>query len=123
MPDVRAFLKDYAPYLFWVVAVVWIAIGVEGGSTLMAWPVVACVLSGILLKFRRAWAITFSWAASTAVLGLLISVYQVYAWTPLLAGDFSALAVSALGLFAVLAVVHLFLLYAGASKPLQAQTR
>ncbi|MDG6938282.1 MAG: hypothetical protein JRN42_07085 [Nitrososphaerota archaeon] len=123
MPDVRAFLNNYAAYLFWVVAAVWVAIGVEGGSVHMAWPVVACALSGLLLKFRPAWKITFSWAASTAVLGLLISAYQVYAWVPLLAGDFSVLAASALGLFAVLAVVHLFLLYAGAVKPLQTQAR
>ncbi|MDG6920011.1 MAG: hypothetical protein JRN59_00595 [Nitrososphaerota archaeon] len=119
MPDVGALLRNYAPYFFWVVAAVWVAVGVGGGSALMAWPVLACALSGVLLKFKPAWKITFSWATSTAVLGLLISAYQVFAWSPLLSGDFSVLAASALGGFAAFAVVHLFLLYAGA-KPLPA---
>ena len=119
MPDVGKLLRDNASYFFWAVAVVWAAVGVEGGSVLMAWPVVACAVAGVLLRLRPSWRFTFSWSASTAVLGLLISAYQVYAWSPLVAGDFSALAASALGAFAVLAVVHAFLLYAGASKPLQ----
>ncbi|MDG6916729.1 MAG: hypothetical protein JRM85_03950 [Nitrososphaerota archaeon] len=118
MPDVGKLLRGYAPYFFWVIAVVWVAVGVEGGSTLIAWPVTACAVSGVLLKLRPGWRLTFSWSVSSAVLGLLISVYQVYAWSPLLAGDFSSLAASALGVFTVLAVVHVFLLYAGAAKPL-----
>ena len=120
MTDVGSFLRRYSPYLFWVIAAVWALLGVDGRSVLMAWPVIACALSGALLKFQPGWRVTFSWSASTAILGLLISVYQVYAWSPLLAGDFSALAASALGVFAVLAVVHVFLLYAGTARPIQA---
>ncbi len=120
MTDVGGFLREYSPYLFWVIAAVWAVVGVDGRSVLMAWPVVACALSGVLLEFKPGWRVTFSWAASTAVMGLLICVYQVYAWSPLLAGDFSALAASTLGAFAVLAVVHVFLLYAGTARPIQA---
>jgi len=117
LPVVLEVLKKNAAYAFLVVGVAWLGVAIFGGSLLTLWPVVACLLSGVMLKARPGQRLTWAWAVSSAVLGLLLSAYQVYAWAPYLAGAFSMLASGALVGFAVLAVAHAFLLYAGASRP------
>jgi hypothetical protein len=61
--------------------------------------------------------LTWSWAVATAVMGFLLSAYQVYAWLSFLGGAFSTLAVASVIGFAVFAVVHVLLFYASTSKP------
>jgi hypothetical protein len=113
MPDIPGLLRGNAAYLFIAVGVVWIAVAIVTGSSLLAWPVVACLVSGALLKLYPSKRITWAWAISTAGLGLLLSAYQVYAWSPFIGGAFSTLAGSALAVFVVLAAAHVVLLYAG----------
>lgn len=117
MPDVPELLRTYAAYFYFVVAVAWLGVAALENSALTSWPVVACLVAGLLLRFSPNGRITFAWAVSTATMGLLVAVYQVYAWAPLLGGDFSAVAGPAVTGFSLFALVHVFLFYAGASRP------
>ncbi|MDG6963515.1 MAG: hypothetical protein JRN27_01240 [Nitrososphaerota archaeon] len=120
MPDLGALIRGYAPYFFIVMGVAWLAVAVLGGSVLTAWPVVACFASGVLLKRWPDAGLTFAWAVSTASMGLVFSAYEVYAWYPLLGGAFSSVAAVPVTGFAVFAVAHLFLFYAGLARPVVA---
>ena len=113
MLDVIGLLRKYAAYAFFVVAVAWLVVAVLGTSPLTLWPVVACVVSGITLLMWPGLRFTFAWVISTAVLGFLLSAYQVYAWAPFLGGTFSALAAASFVGFAIFAVVHVFLFFVG----------
>ena len=117
MPNVLGVIRTNSAYAFLLMGVVWLGIAVVAASSLLLWPVVACLLSGVMLRMWPGNRLTWAWAVSSAVLGFLLSAYQVYAWVPFLGGAFSALAGGALAGFAVLAVAHVFLLYAGASRP------
>lgn len=114
MPSVFGLLRSNSAYFFIVVGVVWAGVGVLTGSALVAWPAAACIAGGLLLKLMPGRRLTWSWALATASMGLIISVYQVYAWAPLVWGTFPALAATTLAGFALFAVVHVLLLYAGA---------
>ena len=124
MSGVFGTIRSNASYFFIVVGLVWAAIGVLTGSALVAWPAVACVAGGLLLRLRPGQRLAWSWAIATAALGLIVSVYQVWAWAPLLGGTFSTLADEALAGFAIFAFVHLLMLYAGASAqvPVRSET-
>jgi len=123
MSRVIGALKSYAAYLFIAVGVAWAAVGVLTGSALVAWPSVACIIGGAFLRIWPGRRLTWAWALSTASMGFIVSVYQVYAWAPMLGGEFSSLAATALVLFAVFAAVHAVLFYAGASaKPIRPGT-
>ena len=111
-------LKDNSAYAFIGVGVLWLAVAVVGGSALILWPVVACVLGGVFLKMWPAQRITWAWAVSTAVFGFLLAAYLVYEWLGLLGGAFSGTAAIASGVFVVFAILHVFLFYLGfAPKP------
>ena len=117
MPKFLDTLVAYAAYAFIAVGVIWLAIAFLGGSSLILWPALACIVGGIMLREWPNGRLTWSWAVATAVMGFLLSVYQVYAWLSFLGGAFSTLAaVSVIG-FAVFAIVHVFLFYASTSKP------
>jgi len=115
MPKVLAFFKARAAYAFIAVAAVWLGIAFLVGSLLVLWPVLTCAGSGILLKKWPGQRLTWAWATSTAVLGLLLSAYQASVAAPLVTGTFSSIAAISLAGFTVFALVHIFLLYAGYS--------
>ena len=117
MPKALDTLGANSAYAFLAVGVVWLGLAAVAGSYLILWPAVACIASGALLKLRPGRRFTWAWAVSSAALGFLLSAYRVYAWAPFLGGAFSNLAGASLAGFAVLAVVHVFLLYAGAKWP------
>lgn len=117
MPKILDRIRDFSAYAFVAIGLVWLAIAFLAGSALLLWPVVACVVGGVLLRLRSGGRLTFAWACSAAVLGLILSGYQVYQWMPFLGGAFNNLATESLGGFAVLALVHLVLLYAAATRP------
>ena len=110
-------LVSNSPYFFIAVGVIWLAIGVLTGSALVLWPVIACVAAGVMLRQMPSFRLTWAWVVATATMGFLISAYQVYAWAGLLGGTFSSIAAGAFATFAIFAVIHLFLLYAGTAKP------
>jgi hypothetical protein len=117
MPKVLDRIRDFSAYAFIAVGLVWLAIAFFAGSVLTLWPVVACVVGGVLLRLRPGGRLTWAWAGSAAILGLILSGYQVYEWAPFIGGTYGTLAATSLGGFAVLALAHLVLLYAGATSP------
>ncbi|HYB75464.1 MAG TPA: hypothetical protein VEC08_00750 [Nitrososphaerales archaeon] len=117
MPKFLDALVANAAYAFIVVGVIWLAVAILSDSSLILWPVVACIAGGIMLREWPSGRLTWSWAVATAVMGFLLSGYQVYAWLSFLGGAFSTVAaVSVIG-FAFFALVHVFLFYSATSKP------
>jgi hypothetical protein len=117
MPKILEGLKSGAAYAFISVGIVWLVVAYVNHSYLVLWPVVTSLLSGVLLKARPGHRLTWAWASSSAVLGLLLAAYQAYAAVPLVGGPSSLIASESLGGFAVFAAVHLILLYAGGTSP------
>ena len=117
MPKVVDRIRDFSAYAFVAIGLVWLAIAFLAGSALLLWPTVACVVGGVLLRIRSGGRLTFAWATSAAVLGLVLSGYQVYQWMPFLGGAFNNLAAESLGAFTVFALAHFVLLYAAATRP------
>jgi len=119
MSSLLGYLRTNSAYAYFAVGFVWLAVAVLAGSALILWPVLALVLGGAQLRMWPARRLTWAWAVSTAVFGFLLAAYQVYAWLPFLGGAFSTVAATASSVFAVLALLHLFLFYA-ALKPAEA---
>lgn len=116
MPSFPALLRNNSPYAFIAVGLIWLAVAFIAGSTIILWPVVLCIASGLFLKMRPGQRITWAWATSSAAMGFIVSGYQAYYWVPLASGSLSSLAALSAGAFAVFAVAHVFLLYAGATS-------
>lgn len=110
-------LLENTAYFFVAMGVVWLGVAAFTGSYLLLWPVLACVVAGLLLKLRPGRRFTWSWAVASAALGLLLAGYEVYVWSPFVGGAFSALAAEAVAVFGALAVVHVVLVYAGWVRP------
>jgi len=117
MPKFLDTLVANASYAFIAAGVIWLAVAALGDSSLILWPVVACIAAGIMLREWPAGRLTWSWAVATAVMGFLLSAYIVYTWLSFLGGAFSTGAVASVVGFAVFAVAHAFLFYATAFKP------
>ena len=94
---------------------IWLAIAVYVGSLLLLWPVAALVGGGALLTFRPGERLTWAWAVSAAVLGLILALYQTYVAAPLVAGAFATLAGASVVVFGILSIGHLVLVYFGAT--------
>jgi hypothetical protein len=121
MSSLLGMLRANSAYAFIGVGVIWLAVAAVAGSALILWPVLACLLGGVQLWKWPARRLTWAWAVSTAVLGFLLAAYQLYAWLPFVGGAFSSVAAVSAAVFTVLALMHLFLIYAGAkpAKPSQ----
>jgi len=117
MPKILGLLVANGSYFFIAVGVIWLAIAFLAGSSLILWPVVACIAGGIMLREWPSGRFTWAWCVATAVMGLLLAAYQVYAWLSFLGGAFSTLATLSTAGFAVLAVIHVLLFYVATSKP------
>ena len=117
MSSVLGMVRSNSAYAFIAVGVVWLAVAVIGSSALILWPVLACLLGGVQLWMWPTRKLTWAWAVSTAIFGFLLAAYQIYAWFPFLGGSFSSVAATASGAFAVIALLHLILLYAGIAPP------
>jgi len=117
MPKFLDTLVTNAAYAFVVVGVIWLAIAFLAGSSLILWPALACIAGGIMLRELPSGRLTWPWVVATAVMGFLLSAYQVYAWLSFLGGAFSTLAAASVVGFAVFAVAHVFLFYAATTKP------
>jgi len=117
MPKLLDTLVANAPYAFIAAGVIWLAIAVFAVSSLILWPVLACIAAGVMLREWPSGRLTWAWAVATAVMGFLLSAYQVYAWLSFLGGAFSTLAAVSVVGFAFFAVGHVFLFYAVSSRP------
>jgi len=117
MPKILDTLVANAAYAFIAAGVIWLAIAIFAVSSLVLWPVLACIAAGIMLREWPSGRLTWAWAVATAVMGFLLSAYQVYAWLSFLGGAFSTLAAISVAGFAFFAVGHLFLFYTVTSRP------
>jgi hypothetical protein len=115
LPKVSDTLKSNLPYEFVAVGVVWTVVAVGLGLAVVLWPALTCYVAGLLLKFLPSERITWPWAISSACLGLLVSVYQVYVAIPFVSSAFSLVGTETLVGFVVFSLVHLVLLYFGYS--------
>lgn len=115
MSRISGTLKSNILYAFIVVGVVWGIVAFNTGSLFVLWPVVTCFLSALLLRLRPGERLTWAWVTATAVLGFLLSGYQAYVAAFLVGGALSSVASLSLAGFLAFALVHLVLLYAGAS--------
>jgi len=122
LPKVSDILKSNVAYEFMVAGVVWVVVAIWLGLVLVLWPALTCLVAGLLLKFLPSKRITWAWATSSAVLGLLVSAYQVYVAIPFIRGTFSFVAIETLVGFVLFALFHLVLLYTGYS-PAGKQTK
>ena len=113
MPNVTEFLKSYVAYEFIAVGILWVVAAIGVGSSFVLWPAITCMASGVLLKFWPSGRFSWAWATASALLGLMVSGYQVYVAVPLISGVFSTVAVETLVAFAVFAVAHVVLFYGG----------
>jgi hypothetical protein len=114
MPNILDVLRTNVAYAFIIVGIVWLGVAYLAGPFVL-WPVITCLVAGILLRVRPGVRLTWAWAVSSAVLGLLLSGYAAYANAPLISGPFTTVAGLSLAGFGAFAVVHLFLLYASYS--------
>jgi len=121
LPKVTDILRSNLAYEFIAVGVVWMAIAVALNLAIVLWPALTCIVAGILLKFQPSGRLTWSWANSSAVLGFLVCGYQAYVAMEHVSGVFSMVAAETLAAFAIFALLHLMLLYAGYS-PVSKQT-
>jgi hypothetical protein len=115
LPRIYGILKSNPAYGFFVVGVVWAIVAVWLGLVLVLWPALTCLAAALLLKLLPSERITWAWATSSAVLGLLVSAYQAYVAIPFINGTFSFVATETLAGFVLFALVHLVLLYSGYS--------
>ena len=115
MQSLSGMLRNNLPYLFVVVGAVWLGFVVVTGSTLLLWPVLACVISGVLLRIAPLSNFTAAWVGASALMGLVLSVYQAYVATALVTGRLAEIAWISLAAFVIFGVVHLYLLAASRS--------
>lgn len=108
-------IRSRSSYGYLIVGAAWLGVAFVAGSLLILWPVVACVVSGLLLMLKPGERLTWAWVLATAALGLLLAAYQVYSWAPFVVGAFAAIAGEAIAVFIVLGVVHGLLLFVGSS--------
>ncbi|MDV3276832.1 MAG: hypothetical protein LYZ69_00015 [Nitrososphaerales archaeon] len=110
MQSISSLLKGNLAYVFVVVGLVWLGLVVLTSSTLVLWPVLACLISGALLKLRPASNLTTAWASASALMGLALSAYQVYVAAPLVTSDFATIAGASVAAFVVFGLFQLYLL-------------
>jgi hypothetical protein len=115
MSSILGAVKDRAQYAFFGAGIVWLALAVYEGSLLLLWPVVALLAGGAMLRFLPGKRLTWAWLISASLLGLVVSLYQVFVSVPLLGGAFTLVAASSLVIFAVFGAAHVVLGYAGAA--------
>jgi hypothetical protein len=113
MPDILGAMRTFVPYEFVAVGLVWLVLTFVSSAPVVLWPAVTCVVGGVLLKARPGDRLTWAWSTASALLGLLVSAYQVYYWAPLVGGTFAGLAAISVGGFTVFALAHVLLLLAG----------
>jgi hypothetical protein len=115
MQALSSAIKGNLAYLFVGAGVVWLVLTYVTGSLLLLWPVLVCVVSGILIKAAPGAKITPAWAGASALMGIVLSAYQAYAATSLVVGQFATIATASLIGFVIFGLGHLYLLVASRS--------
>ncbi|MDA4135980.1 MAG: hypothetical protein OK449_03120 [Thaumarchaeota archaeon] len=102
--------------LYFVAGVFWVGVIVVGGGFLLFWAALACFLSGIFLfNWASSW-VTRPLTRATALFGLALTLYQLYVALTLIGTGLDSVALISAGLFGLLTVVYLYLLFFGGRK-------
>lgn len=115
MPDIVSQFRTRLPYVLLFAGVAWLGILFLTSSFLIVWPAFACIAGGLLWLTRPKERISWAWATAAALMGFLLSGYQVLASAVLLTGTFASVNAISLVVFLVFAAVHAMVLYAGNS--------
>jgi hypothetical protein len=115
MPKFFDTFRSNVAYAFILVGLAWLAVAYTVHSYYILWPALTALVGGGLLWQYPGKRLTRAWTTSAAVLGLLLSGFQAYVSVQFLAGSFSTIASISLAGFAVFALVHVLILYAGSS--------
>jgi hypothetical protein len=103
--------------LFFVTGIFWAGVLVTGGGIVLGWAVLTCFASGIFLFMWTSSWVTRPLVAASALFGLILAGYQFYVALTALGTPVQSVAIISAPLFAVFAVVYIYLLYAGTSRP------
>lgn len=117
MAGVTEAVKKYLAYIFIVLGLVWVAIILTGGATLLLWPALTSIVTGALLLLRPERKFSRALSKASALYGVLLAGYQAYVAIPLLSTVFSTFATYSAASFAVIALLYLALLYASFGSP------
>jgi len=100
-----------APTILYLLAgVFWVGILATGGGVLLFWAALTCFLSGLFLfEWSSSW-VTRPLTKATALFGLALAAYQVYAALTLIGTGLDSVALISGGVFAIVAVLYLYLL-------------
>ena len=107
-------LGKISPVLFLLVGVIWVAVTVSSRESVLAWPALASILSGVFLLLGATKPLRRPLGVASALFGLAIALFQAYLAATLVGTALGSLAPLSLGTFTVLAVVQLFLIYSAA---------
>jgi hypothetical protein len=111
MPSVLEAFRPNLKFAFLGVGAVWLALVYLTASVQLLWAVAVFWIAGLLLAWRPGWSFSRSWSAGAGVMGLFLSLYQVYIAAPLVAGAFASIAAESVVAFVVFALVHIVMLF------------
>jgi hypothetical protein len=113
----QSILSRLPMILFFVTGIFWVGVLATGGGILLGWAIITCFASGVFLFMWTASWVTRPLVAASALFGLVLTGYQFYVALTALGTPVQSVAIISAPLFAVFAVVYIYLLYAGASRP------
>ncbi len=105
----RSLRDTLVPVLFFVVGAFWVGIVATGGGYLLLLASLAFLLSGVLLLVAPKSWVGRPLAGASALLGLVLTLYQAYQAATLLGSDLGSVGTTSFGLFGVLAIVCAYL--------------
>lgn len=110
MPSVVDLFRRNARTLFLVLGAIWLALVFLTSSVQLLWASAVFWVAGLLMTVWPSASFTKSWSVGSGILGLFLSLYQMYFAAPLVVGAFAILAAGSAVAFLALAAVHLVLL-------------
>ncbi len=100
-----------SPVLFLLVGAIWLAVTVTSSQSVLVWPGLTSILSGVSLFVASAKQFRRPLGIASSIFGLAISLFQVYLAASLLGSALAGLVVYSLATFLLLVVLQLILLY------------
>ncbi len=103
-----------SPVLFLLVGAIWLAVTVVSSQSVLVWPGVTSILSGVSLLVASAKQLRRPLGIASSLSGLAVSLFQLYLAASLLGSALAGLVVYSLATFVPLVVLQLILLYSAA---------
>ena len=100
------------PALFFVATVVWAGVTATSSQPVLVLPALVCAITAVSFFITRAKSLRRPLGAASSLLGLVISLFQVYLGIMLVGTQLATLALYSLAVFAGIVVLQVVLLYA-----------